>query len=100
MKKLKKAYYIVLAFLTTFCLISFSDNTILSEIFTNMMVSADEYNNFTYSINNGNASISKYNGKQKILLYRKKLMVIKLLIFTTVHLRVISTLRRLRLKVR
>lgn len=73
MKKLKKAYYIVLAVLTTFCLISFSDNTILSEIFTNTMVSADEYNNFTYSVNNGKASISKYNGTAENLVVPEKI---------------------------
>lgn len=73
MKRLKKAYHIVLAVLTTFCLISFSDNAILSEIITDTMVSADEYNDFTYSVNNGKASISKYNGTAENLVVPEKI---------------------------
>lgn len=57
----------------TFCLISCADNAILSEIFANTIVSADEYNSFTYSINNGNASISKYNGTAENLVVPEKI---------------------------
>ena len=73
MKRLKKAHHIVLAILTTFCLISFSDNAILSEIITDTIVSADEYNNFTYSVNNGKASIKKYNGTSENLVVPEKI---------------------------
>ena len=73
MKRLKKAHHIVLAVLTTFCLISFSDNAILSEIITDTIVSADEYNNFTYSVNNGKASIKKYNGTSENLVVHEKI---------------------------
>ncbi len=73
MKKLRKAYHIVLAVLMTFCLISFSDNAILSEIVSDTIVSADEYNNFTYSVNNGKASISKYNGTAENLVVPEKI---------------------------
>lgn len=73
MKRLRKAYHIVVAAVMTFCLISFSDNTILSEIVSNTIVSADEYNSFTYSVNNGNASISKYNGTAENLVVPEKI---------------------------
>ena len=73
MKRLRKTYHIVLAVLTTFCLISFSDNAILSEIISDTIVSADEYNNFTYSVNNGKASISKYNGTAENLVVPEKI---------------------------
>lgn len=73
MKRLRKTYHIVVAAVMTFCLISCADNVILSEIFTNTIVSADEYNNFTYSVNNGTASISKYNGTAENLVVPEKI---------------------------
>lgn len=73
MKRLRKAYHIIVAAVMTFCLISCADNAILSEIFANTIVSADEYNSFTYSINNGNASISKYNGTAENLVVPEKI---------------------------
>ena len=94
MKRLRKAYHIIIAAVMTFCLISCADNAILSEILANTIVSADEYNSFTYSINNGNASISKYNGTAENLVVPEKINAIQLPIFMAVHFRVIITLRK------
>lgn len=73
MKKIKKVYHILIAILVTFCLISFSNNAVLSKFFDNIVASADDYNSFTYSINNGNASISKYNGTATNLIVPAKI---------------------------
>ena len=62
MKKFKKFYIAFLSMALIFSFLAFSDGKILSNIITYTMVSADEFNNFTYTINNGSASISKYKG--------------------------------------
>lgn len=62
MKKFKKIYIAFLSMALIFSFLAFSDGKILSNIITYTMVSADEFNNFTYTINNGSASISKYKG--------------------------------------
>ena len=58
MKKFKKIYIAFLSMALIFSFLAFSDGKILSNIITYTMVSADEFNNFTYTINNGSASIN------------------------------------------
>ena len=56
MKKFKKIYIAFLSMALIFSFLAFSDGKILSNIITYTMVSADEFNNFTYTINNGRHS--------------------------------------------